>query len=146
VGKTTLLRRVIQESVASFYGIISERFERGYYVEDVITGERRILCSKEPIGMKIKGYYFDPHVLAFIERSLQRSGDILVYDEIGWMETEKEPEFDIWKYIEDPALLIVREELVEIVSSKFPVTIFVITRENQEEYVNPLIEEVSHLI
>jgi nucleoside-triphosphatase THEP1 len=144
VGKTTLLRRVMQKSAASFYGIISERFERVYYVEDVITGERRILCSKDPIGKKIKGYYFDPCALAFIERSLQRSGDILIYDEIGWMETETE--CNIWKYMRDPAVLIVREELVGTVSQKFPAVTFTITRENREECVNILIEEVSHMV
>jgi len=143
VGKTTLLQKVIQKSDASFYGILSQRFQKGYYVTDIQTGETRILCSTDPVGIKIRRFYFDPQSLAFIERSLQRTGDILIYDEIGWMETESA--FDIWKYMREPALLIVRQELVDMVSRKFPVTLFTVTEDNRDIYVNILVEKVSHM-
>lgn len=144
MGKTTLLQKVIQKSDASFYGILSQRFPKGYYVTDIQTGRTQILCSTDPIGIKIRKYYFDPQALAFIERSLQRTDDILVYDEIGWLETESA--FDIWKYMKEPALLIVRQELVDVISRKFPVTLFTVTEDNRDIYVDILVEKVSHMI
>lgn len=99
-------------------------------MEDVKTGEKRILCSEDGIGVKFRRFRFDPKALKFIKESLKRKGDILVYDEIGYLETEGK--IAIWEYIEEPAILIVREDLVDVVSSRFDVEIFEVSKENRE--------------
>ena len=142
VGKTTLVKKVIQESEKKFYGILSERFEKGYFIQDLKTGEKMILCSEEGIGFKFKKYYFDPEALEFIRRSLKRTGDILVYDEIGYLEMEK---IEIWDLIKEPALLIVRKDLIHVVSSRFTAEIFEVTEENREELVNVILEKIRFI-
>ncbi|MBU7015935.1 MAG: hypothetical protein HXS44_00385 [Theionarchaea archaeon] len=129
-GKTTLLKKVINESKKDFYGVLSERFNKGYYVEDVKTGEKRILCSEDCIGFKFRRFYFDPVALALIEESLKRRGDILVYDEIGYLEVEGK--IKIWEYIKEPAILIVRKDLIDYISTRFPVDIFEVKKKNTE--------------
>ena len=99
-------------------------------MEDVKTGEKRILCSEDGAGVKFRRFWFDPEALKFIKESLERKGDILVYDEIGYLETEGK--IAIWEYIKEPAILIVRKELVDVVSSRFDVKIFEVFKENRE--------------
>lgn len=142
VGKTTLVKKVVDTMEYRWYGVISERFEKGYSVKDVRTGETRILCSTDPIGIKVRGFYFDPDALSFIEKSLQREGDLLVYDEIGWLETQTD--FDIFKYLTDKALLIVRKELIDEVSKQFTAIIFEVTKENREELLALIVAELSN--
>ena len=139
VGKTTLVKKVIQRSQKKFYGILSERFEKGYFIQDLKTGEKMILCSEECIGFKFRKYYFDPEALKFIRKSLKRTGDILVYDEIGYLEMEK---IDIWDLLQGNALLIVRKDLVPFVSSRFSAEIFEVTKENREDLVNVILERI----
>ena len=139
VGKTTLVKKVIQRSKKNFYGILSERFEKGYFIQDLKTGEKMISCSEECIGFKFRKYYFDPEALEFIRRSLKRTGDILVYDEIGYLEMEK---VDIWDLLQGNALLIVRKDLVPVVSSRFRAEIFEVTKENREDVVNIILERI----
>ena len=98
-----------------------------------------VLCSEECIGFKFKKYYFDPEALEFIRKSLKRTGDILVYDEIGYLEMEK---VDIWDLLQGNALLIVRKDLVPVVSSRFRAEIFEVTKENREELVNIILERI----
>jgi len=131
IGKTTLLKKIIDQSKRDFYGIISERFDKGYYVEDLKTGEKRILCSKECIGFKFRGFYFDPAALEFIIESLKRKGEILVYDEVGYLEIEGK--IRIWEYIREPAILIVRKELVDVLSSRFDAQVFEVFEEGREQ-------------
>ena len=131
IGKTTLLKKVIDKSKRDFYGIISERFDKGYYVEDLKTGEKRILCSKNCIGFKVRGFYFDPVTLEFVIESLKRKGEILVYDEVGYLEIEGR--IRIWEYIREPAILIVRKELVDVLSSRFDAQVFEVFEENREQ-------------
>ena len=139
VGKTTLVKKVIQRSEKKFYGILSERFEKGYFIQDLKTEEKMILCSEECIGFKFRKYYFDPEALEFIRKSLERTGDILVYDEIGYLEMEK---IDIWDLLQGVALLIVRKDLVPVVSSRFTAEIFEVTKENREDLVNIILERI----
>jgi nucleoside-triphosphatase THEP1 len=140
IGKTTLLKKIIEQSKKDFYGVISERFDKGYYVEDVKTGERRILCSKDDIGFKFRGYYFDPAALEFVTESLKRKGEILVYDEIGYLEAEEK--IEIWDLIKDPAILIVRKELVDAVSSRFNTVVFEVLKENRNQLTNIVLKSV----
>jgi nucleoside-triphosphatase THEP1 len=138
-GKTTLLKKVINESKKDFYGILSERFDKGYYVEDVKTGEKRILCSEDCIGFKFRRFYFDPASLTFIEESLRRKGDILVYDEIGYLEVEEK--IKIWEYIKEPAILIVRKDLIDYISARFSVDVFEVKKER--ELINMILKKID---
>ncbi|MBU7030947.1 MAG: hypothetical protein HXS53_00320 [Theionarchaea archaeon] len=144
VGKTTLLKKVVDAMGTHCYGVISERNEKGYAVTDVKTGETRILCSTDPIGIKVRGYYFDLHALSFIEESLRRGGDLLVYDEIGWLETQTD--FHILPYLKDKALLIVRKELVDEFSKAFAPLIFEVTEENRDKLLDRIVAELSYII
>lgn len=141
IGKTTLLKKIINQSKRDFYGIISERFDKGYYVEDLKTGEKRILCSKDCIGFKVKGFYFDPAALQVIIESLKRKGEILVYDEIGYLEIEEK--IRIWEYIKEPAILVVRKDLVDMISSRFNTEVFEVFEENREQLKNTILERVD---
>ena len=140
IGKTTLLKKIIGHSKKDFYGVISERFDKGYYVEDVKTGEKRILCSKDDIGFKFRGYYFDPAALEFVTESLKRKGEILVYDEIGYLEAEEK--IKVWNLIKDPAILIVRKELVDVVSSRFDTVVFEVLKENRDQLTNIVLKSI----
>ena len=140
-GKTTLLRKVVNQSKKDFYGVLSERFDKGYYVEDVKTGETRILCSEDCIGFRFRKFYFDPAALTFIEESLKKKGDILVYDEIGFLEVEGKVE--IWEYIRDPAILIVRKDLLDYMCTRFSVDVFEVRRENREQLKDMILEKID---
>lgn len=142
IGKTTLLRKVIERSKRRFCGIISERFERGYYVEDLKTKEKIMLCSEDPIGFKFRRFYFDPEALLFIKKSLKRKrmGDILVYDEIGYLEVEKK--IRIWDDIKEPAVLIVRKDLVDVISSEFDGEVFEVKEKNREQLEKVILERI----
>jgi len=110
VGKTTVLKKVITR-LDGAYGVISERFDGGFYVEDLKTGEKVVLASeREPIGFKLRKFYFNPEALAFMERALQREGKVLVYDEIGYLELLGY--FDVFKYLQGDCLLILRKDLL----------------------------------
>ena len=141
IGKTTLLKKVIDKSKRDFYGIISERFDKGYYVEDLKTGEKRILCSKNCIGFKVRGFYFDPVTLEFVIESLKRKGEILVYDEVGYLEIEGR--IRIWEYIREPAILIVRKELVDVLSSRFDAQVFEVFEENREQLEITILKRIE---
>lgn len=141
VGKTTLLKKIIEESKKDFYGVLSERFEKGYYVEDVKTGEKRILCSRERIGFKFRKFYFDPAALQFIKESLERKGEILVYDEIGHLEVEEK--ISIWEYMKEPAILIVRKDLVDFISSRYNTVIFEVFEENREQLKSVILKRIE---
>lgn len=130
IGKTTVLRRIVNESRRDFYGVISDRFEDGYYVEDVKTGEKRILCSETGPGLKFRRFFFRVESLQFIIDSLGRDGDILVYDEIGYLEVERV--LDVFHYIREPAILIVRSDLVDAFTHG-DAEVFEVTRENRDQ-------------
>jgi nucleoside-triphosphatase THEP1 len=130
IGKTTVLRKVVEGSKKDFYGVISDRFEKGYYVEDLKTGERRILCSENGPGLKLRRFFFNMESLQFVIESLERGGDILVYDEIGYLEMERA--LDIFCYIREPAIVIVRKELVDTFSSGIDAEIFEVNQENRD--------------
>ncbi|MBU7015030.1 MAG: hypothetical protein HXS52_09445 [Theionarchaea archaeon] len=141
IGKTTILRTVVEESNKDFYGVISDRFETGYYVEDVKTGEKRILCSEQGPGLKFRGFFFNVESLQFVIDSLERGGSILVYDEIGYLEMERM--HDIFNYIKEPAIIIVRKELVDAFSSWGCAEILEVTRENRDQLHSVILERIE---
>lgn len=143
VGKTTLLKEIIEASNKDFYGVISERFDTGYYVQDVKTGEKMILCSEKGNGFKFKRFYFDFEAMKLCEDSLKRAGKILVYDEIGHLEMRKD--IDIWENLEEPAIVIVRKELVNVVSSQYHTEVFEVEKKNKEKIKRIILDEISNI-
>jgi nucleoside-triphosphatase len=140
-GKTTLLKKVIEKSKRDFYGVISERFDDGYYVEDIKTGKKKILCSKECIGFKFRKFYFDPAAFQVIIDSMKGPGEILVYDEIGYLEVEEQ--LHIWDYMREPAIVVVRKDLVNTISSRFTVEVFDLSQDDTAKVEDMILERIK---
>ncbi|AHF79480.1 nucleoside-triphosphatase [Thermococcus paralvinellae] len=142
VGKTTVLKKVIKE-LNDVYGIISERFDGGFYVEDVKTGKKMVLASeREKIGFKLRKFYFNPEAIKFMERALQRGGRIMVYDEIGYLELLGY--FDVFKYIKEDCVLIVRKDFLDEISKQIPFdVVFEVTVENRDWIWRKILETLK---
>lgn len=138
-GKTTLLKKIIKNLEKDIFGIISESFEDGFLVEDLKTKEKKVLASKNKIGFKLRGYYFDPDAIKFVEKALEREGEILVYDEIGYLEMRGF--LDIFKYLKNNSIVIVRKDILEDVLENIEdYRVFTITEKNREFVVNEILE------
>ncbi|MEA1993034.1 MAG: nucleoside-triphosphatase [Euryarchaeota archaeon] len=145
VGKTTVLKKVLSGLKKDVYGIISESIEDGYRVEDLKTGEKRILASKKKIGFKLKGYYFDPKALTFIEKALSRKGDILIYDEIGHLETRGI--IDISPHLRDNAIVIVRKDKLDKFLRKVEnYKVFTVTERNRNKISEAILVSCNEFI
>jgi len=96
-GKTTLLRKIVSEFKAKGLkvgGIVSpeERHHgvrRGFFVMDVATGRIGTLAEADGDGPKVSKYHVD--VKSFEDIAIPalrdfQSCDVVVIDEIGWME------------------------------------------------------------
>jgi nucleoside-triphosphatase len=138
VGKTTVLKRALPHLHGAIYGVISESFGTGYWAEDLATGERMILASTDPKGIKVKGYYFRPEALRFVENALKRKGDILIYDEIGHVEMRGF--IDIFSTLRDRSILIVKEDVLDAFRDKIEnYRIITVTKENRGSVLHDLI-------
>jgi nucleoside-triphosphatase len=143
IGKTTLLKRIIEESHKDFYGVISERSDTGYYVQDVKTGAKMVLCSEKGTGFEFRRFYFDFEAMKLCEDSLKQKGEILVYDEIGYLEMHKK--INIWKYIQEPAIVIVRKDLVDKISSQYHTEVFEVKKGNKNELKRIILEKIENI-
>ena len=145
VGKTTLLKYVLPYLTGEVYGVISESFDIGYWAEDIVTGERMVLASTEPGGIKVRGYYFRPKALRFVEKALEREGDLLIYDEIGHLEIEGH--LDLFSHLHDRSILIVKESVLDAFLEQVEqYRIFTVTRENRDTVLNDLLALCDDLL
>ncbi len=99
-GKTTAAKKVVQllrnEGLhpAGFFsaGDTNSPERSAYYLEDVRSGERKLLCSRHPIGSSFRSGRFNFSVTgitwgkSLLERSLHSEIDFVVIDEIGPLE------------------------------------------------------------
>jgi len=139
IGKTTILKKIIKNLEKDIFGVISESFEDGFLVEDLKTKEKKVLASKNKIGFKLRGYYFDPEVIKFVEKALKREGEILVYDEIGYLEMRGF--LDIFKYLKKNSIMIVRKDILKDVLKKIEnYKVFTATKENRNFTANKILE------
>jgi len=139
-GKTTLLKKIIKNLEKDIFGIISESFEDGFLVEDLKTKEKKVLASKNKIGFELRGYYFDPDAIKFVEIALERGGEILVYDEIGYLEMRGF--LDIFKYLKKNSIVIVRKDILkDVLENMEDYRVFIVTEENR----NFILDEVLAL-
>ena len=140
IGKTTLLKKIIKNLEKDIFGIISESFEDGFLVEDLKTKKKKVLASKNKIGFKLRGYYFDPDAIKFVEKALEREGEILVYDEIGYLEMRGF--LDIFKYLKNNSIVIVRKDMLkDVLENRGDYRVFIVTEENR----NFILDEVLAL-
>ncbi len=131
MGKTTILKKLITNLEKDISGVISEAFENGFLVEDLKTKKKKVLASKNEIGFKLRGYYFDPEAITFVENALKRKGEILVYDEIGYLEMKGF--LDIFRYLKKNSVVIVREDILQDVLKKIEdYRVFTVTKENRD--------------
>jgi len=131
IGKTTLLKKIIKNLEKDIFGIISESFEDGFLVEDLKIKEKKVLASKNKIGFKLRGYYFDPDTIKFVEKALERGGEILVYDEIGYLEMRGF--LDIFKYLKNNSIVIVRKDILkDVLENIEDYRVFIVTEENRD--------------
>jgi nucleoside-triphosphatase THEP1 len=94
IGKTTVCQKVIEMSSGGGYicgGVITSKRRNGdILIEDIKTGETRILASTKYIyqGPHTGKYYFNPEGIDFGIQAIDRGtiADILIVDELGHLE------------------------------------------------------------
>ncbi len=137
-GKTTLAKKVISDlqnrgiHIQGFFSIATDNLEKkSYYVEDITTGSKGILCSSQPAKGNIKSgrFYFSEeglnHGLHVLEKALLQPNQLTVIDEIGPLEiNDKGWTPAIPPLLNQPRsthLWVVRERLVNVVIRKWSV-------------------------
>ena len=108
-GKTTYLKKILKtikekDATVNISGIIAHGIDKngeryGFDIENVATHEKIFLCNQEPVenALKIGRFYFSDKGLEFGENALSNNlenTDLLVIDEIGYMELKGEGWFD----------------------------------------------------
>jgi len=130
-GKTTFLKQTIKavknkNSSYKIGGIIAHGIDKnnerfGFEIEDVSNGQRELLCTAEEShnAQKVGRFYFLSEGLSFGKSvlSTQNSYDLVVVDEIGYMELEGkawfEPVDNLIKSGKSDLILVVRRRLLE---------------------------------
>jgi len=132
-GKTTVCSRMVRiarEKGLTCCGVLTHQSMRGkeaasLIVEDLSTGERRVLAKKRGRmesgeGVISCSFIFDRNSIEFGKRALERDGDLLVIDEVGNLEMEGEGftnAMDAFSSREN-SILVVRSELREVISGR----------------------------
>ncbi len=135
-GKTTYAAAMVSEKRAQgsiVGGVLSKAFwdngaKRGFYFEDISSGERILLCAEEGYGgeeLKKSGgpdtgrFFFNPDAFLFAEKTLlaARNADIIIIDELGRLEAAGKGLYPVTTQLIDQfageLVLIIRRELVE---------------------------------
>ena len=131
-GKTTYLKEIIsvlraQSPNLRIGGIIAHGIDRegeryGFDIENVATEEKAFLCSQEPQedAQKIGRFYFDKKGFDFGNKALKTdlaTTDLLVIDEIGYMELRGEGWFtaieEALEYQNLNMIWVVRKRILE---------------------------------
>jgi len=93
-GKTTVCRKIIGiagEKRCRCSGVISSQQGDGLVVEDVSTGERKLLAASadsDPVldGIRLCSFVFSREGIEFGKRAIAKGGDLLIIDELGKLE------------------------------------------------------------
>lgn len=135
-GKTTCAAAMVSEKRSQgriVGGVLSKAFmdngtKRGFYFEDISSGERILLCAEEGYGgeeLKKSGgpdtgrFFFNPDAFLFAEKTLlaARNADIIIIDELGRLEAAGKGLYPVTTQLIDQfageLVLIIRRELVE---------------------------------
>ena len=141
-GKTTFLANLIEylrkENIL-IGGIIANGFwennvRTGFELEDIYTGEKKILCLTNPIEgwEKFRRFYFNPEGFEFGNKVLNPANlakaDIIVIDEVGPFELEDkgwaQAIKSLLKINKKPMIWVVRENLTEDIITHFEIDDF----------------------
>ena len=141
-GKTTFLKNLVEylrkENIL-IGGIIANGFwennvRTGFDLEDILTGEKILLCQTNPTEgwEKFRRFYFNPEGFTFGNKVLNpvniAKADIIVIDEVGPFELEGKgwtPAIkSLLKTIEKPMIWVVRESLTEDIIAHFKIDDF----------------------
>jgi nucleoside-triphosphatase THEP1 len=136
-GKTSIAKKVVaglRENGLIVRGFFSESStndsgQKTYFTEDIISGDREILCSENfSLGsIKTGRFYFFENGLTFgrqiLEHTLSEPTNLIVIDEIGPLEINDKgwarSVEQLLKQSNTPHLWIVREKLVNITLRKW---------------------------
>lgn len=150
-GKTTTAIEVVEElkkmgvPVKGFValGLWSDNVRSGFFIKDLETGNRSLLCKSDPDRdfEKIGRFYFNPKTIAIGEKILLlgKPGELLVIDEIGLFETKGRVWHRVLKELiktsENPLLITIRKQFVQKVINCFSLkdpTIFELNEDSKE--------------
>ena len=103
IGKTHICKKLVEQTkkvhAFSCSGIITHQEKQGkpsnLLIEDLSTGERRVFAYRKPVNTQeiVKGipfcdFIFDRSTIEFAKEALHKPGDLLIIDEIGYLEME----------------------------------------------------------
>ncbi len=134
IGKTSVCKEIVEEAKKNGFtccGVLTHRLEdkgktTGLVVEDVSTGEKKILASringKISDGIFLCNFIFNREAIKFGEKALSKKGDLLVTDEFGKLELEgkgfKNAICAFKSRKNKNSILVVRSELKKSVSAR----------------------------
>ncbi len=134
-GKTTFLKKIIENLKKEFVvcGIISEaKYYEGkkysFYVKDIATDTRELLCTRKKIPGSIKTgkFYFSEKGIAFGNKVLTNTGNcrIVVVDEIGPLEKRNQGWAKSLDYLLEknlPQIWVVRQSILQTILKQYSV-------------------------
>jgi nucleoside-triphosphatase THEP1 len=103
IGKTVVCEKIVEKGKkkkVNCCGIITQKVkEKGQnmtlVIKDLSNGEGKILAYKKPIdnkeipnGIHFCNYIFDKNAFEFARKAVSKCADILIIDEIGYLEIE----------------------------------------------------------
>ena len=154
-GKTTLLRSAIEDLKGrGLYvgGFISPEEKRsgkrtGFLVSDIESGKSGVLADLNCDGPKVSKYHVDIKSfegIALMSLADFEKYDVVIIDEIGWMETKSRKFLDaLDKILDSPTPLVasLHEDFVD----KFDVygKVYELSESNREQVYNDLIGEIK---
>lgn len=152
IGKTTVCKKIVEiakKNGLNCCGVLTQRLEdKGktaeLIVEDISTGERKILASRindEEIsnGIISCNFIFNREAIEFGKKALSKKGDLLVIDEIGNLELEGKGFNNAICAFQSKknknSILVVRSKLKKAVSAKLDCNFKMIevNKDNREE-------------
>ena len=129
IGKTIVCEKVIHMAKSLGYscgGILTPKSKEGIIIVDIKTGGRKVLASINNIyqGPHIGKYFFNPEGIEFGTKAIDRgiSSDILIVDEMGYLELKGEGFIKILELIKTGkvknSILVIRKELLPAFSPR----------------------------
>ena len=165
-GKTSAAREIVS-SLQSRGCVIEGFFSAGqkehhghqrYFVEDIHSGQQKLLCSQNPAAgtLRTGRFYFSEEGLQYgrdiLLQAPDKSPHLVVVDELGPLELNDRgwtPALErLLQQSSIPHLWIVREKLVKVIMRKWhigDVTIFNLKKDSAEEIAEQLDEQLSRI-
>jgi nucleoside-triphosphatase THEP1 len=127
------LLQIFEKEGVKYCGIISEPIDVGgertaFYVKDILSGERKLLCDKKhrKDDVKIGRYFFKKQGIEFGIQVLKNCSNesIIIIDEIGPAELKGKGWYEVLDKFStiqgNPMIWVVRKRMLEKVIHSFP--------------------------